>query len=127
MAWHYRSPMVFPATFLAVTRSAAADPEVPYILSSSENRKDLEKIAETYRWFKWCIKQKNAIQDIEVILETFDVRTSIKDDDAGFILYLMARRTKLSEFERLNPRLAREINNWLSNENLNEPAAHDNR
>jgi hypothetical protein len=109
MSWHYRAPAKFPALFHNVTREAALTGE-PVVFASSPSRADLEHIAEQFRWFKWCAAHDDgADKSLSNLVETYDFRSSIKEDEVGFILWLSARPTKVSEFIRLNPDLAREV------------------
>jgi hypothetical protein len=115
MSWHYRSPHRFPALFLSLLRSAAAYPETPLVFHASPSRTNLETIAEQFRWFKWCIaKDPSVASDLYRLIETYDYRTKIEEDEIGYILRLYARPTKVSEFERLNPDLAAEVSASLS-------------
>jgi hypothetical protein len=110
MSWHYRSPLAFPALFISTLREAAARPDEPIVLASSSRRGDIEALAERFRWFRWCIRQDiTIIPGLNYILDNYDVRSSIEQDAVGFILFIIAKPTKVSEFIRLNPDLAREI------------------
>lgn len=110
MAWYYKPPQSFPATFLVALRRAGDNPEVPQIVQSFENLRDAQTLAEQYRYFRWAIRQKpEAMHDLSKILSTYDVRTKIITDDFGSILYLIAKPTKLSEFITLNPDLADQV------------------
>ena len=110
MGWHYRPPANFPAVFANVLREAAATPDTPILLHSSANAKDVETIAERFRWFRWCIRQEPT-SNVEFyhILEAFDIRTSTEKDAAGIVLYVTAKPTKISEVVRLNQELASEL------------------
>jgi hypothetical protein len=110
MGWYYKPPQSFPATFVLSLRNAAAAPDTSIILASTSDIVEAKSIAEKFRYFRWCIRSEpTASSDLSEILDTFDVRTIIKHDAVGYILYLTARPTKLSEFIRLNPDLAAQI------------------
>ena len=101
--------MTFPATMLAQLREAAASPDTTIPLASSPDIIDIQILAERWRYFRWCIRAKFAIKDLTDICNTYDLRTTIRRDEVGYILYLIAKPTKVSEFVRLNPDLAGEI------------------
>ncbi len=110
MGWTYRLPSMFAASYLITLRQAAASPETPIILYSSDSRKEVNAIAEKFRYLKWCIRQDlTASKDLSAILETYDVRSKITEDEVGFILWITAKPTKLSDFFNLNPDLALEV------------------
>lgn len=110
MSWHYRSPQSFPALFTMSLQKAAQYPDNFVMISAAPTRAEIDKQAEQFRWFKWCIRQNvTASRSLANILDDHDVRARIKEDDLGFILFIIARPTKLSEFIRLNPQLAEEV------------------
>lgn len=109
MSWHYRAPNAFPAIYITTLRQAAANPSAPIVFHSSASRADVEIIAERFRWFKWCVKQDESSTELLKILNTYDIRSLIKEDEVGYILWITAKPTKLSEFVRLNPILANEM------------------
>lgn len=110
MAWKYKPPQNFPAHFLAVLREAALYPNETVALGSDSRYRPVQALAEKFRHFRWCIREKpTAMNDLSLILDTFDIRTAITNDEVGFILSVIAKPTKLSEFVRLNPELASEI------------------
>ena len=109
MSWYYRRPQMFPAVYLNTLRNAANHPTVPQVLGSGMV-KEIEVLAEKFRWFRWCIRQEPmAYRELTNILETFDIRASTEIFGAGAMLYITARPTKVSEFILLNPELSAEI------------------
>lgn len=114
MAWHYRNPLVFPTMYVNALRTAAKCPNQSVMITSAVEYNQISIYAEQFRRFKWCIKVKpEAAPDLLKILQNFDCRTKIVNDEMGYILYLTARPTKVSEFERLNPELAKSIGSML--------------
>jgi hypothetical protein len=109
MGWHYKSPLAFPALFLTSLREVSACPDEPLVIASG-SKAQVAQIAERFRWFKWCIRQeKGTTFDLSAIIDAYDIRTVIREDEVGHTLFLIAKAKKLSEFERLNPDLAGEI------------------
>lgn len=110
MSWIYRSPLGFPAVYFNSLKTAAACPENSVLVIADKSYKKVQKYAETFRHFKWCIRQRpDVVPDLWKILETYEIRSKIVSDEIGYMLYIVARSTKLSEFQRLNPTLAHEI------------------
>ncbi len=110
MGWHYRAPSKFPAIFLATLREAALRSPVPVPLGDYVTDKEAQVVAEKFRWFRWCIrKEEGADRELTNILLNFEVRTSVDEDEVGFILSVIAKPTKVSEFIRLNPSLAESV------------------
>lgn len=111
MGWHYKSPLAFPAAHIASIRSAATNLNEPFILGSFTDIKKANILQEKFRWLKWCVRQEPSITpDLASIISNFDVRTFIQEDKGfGYILYLIIRPTKVSEFISLNPELAKEV------------------
>lgn len=110
MPWHYKSPSKFPAAYLAALRKAATQLDEPIMLGGFINLEEAKALAERFRYLRWCIRQ-NPLEARELfdLLSDYDYRTYIQQDDFGILLYLVARPTKLSEFTRLNPALAKEL------------------
>lgn len=108
MPWHYKHPNTFPAYFGATLKAAHESPNEPFMLGGFSSKSEAEVIAEKIRHYKWCIRQA-PIYDLQPILEDFNVRTFIHNDGYAFILYLVVKPTKVSDFISLNPDLAREI------------------
>lgn len=108
MGWHYKPPQVFPATFLDALRQAVLQPGEKVLLASFPNRRATQAVAEHFRYFRWCIRKvPDAHHEMFTLLESHEVRTQMENDPiAGFHLWLTAKPTKLSEFERLNPELS---------------------
>ncbi len=111
MGWHYRLPSQFPATYLSGLREAKANSPDRIILGQFSRSYEAKALAEQFRWFRWCVRERpDAAKDLSTILEDYDVRTSIESSDIfGYILYVTAKPTKISEFVRLNPQLAESI------------------
>lgn len=110
MGWWYKPPSVFPATYLASLRAAASQPGEALPFYSSEAESDCRVVAERFRYFRWCIRKPPiAAQDLYLITEAYELRTKLTQDEVGWILWLTAKPTKLSEFTRLNPELAFEV------------------
>lgn len=110
MGWYYKPPSLFPASYLAAMREAAAIPDQPVIFHSAVRRAELDAISERFRWLKWCIrKEPNAVSELYQLLSTYDYRFKTVKDEVGWLLYLTAKPTKLSEFIRLNPELSAEV------------------
>ena len=95
---------------IGAIRSAADEPDVPQILGGFTQLAKAKTYAEKFRHLKWCIRQDATIKpDLNLLLHKFNFRTSIHMDTLGFILYLTARPTKLSDFVEHNPELAEEL------------------
>lgn len=110
MSWHYRSPLSFPALFTSALLKANEWPGDWVIIDARGSSKEIQKLAAEFRWFKWCIThEKTGPSELRDILEKYETRLKTREDEIGFILLVVARPTKLSEFERLNPKLASEI------------------
>ena len=110
MGWYYRPPANFPAFYPHSLREAALTPSIPTIVAATPTTKEINAIAETYRWFRWCIRSEPmANKELSSILENYEIRTSIETTNLGSILYVTAKPTKVSEFIRLNPELAGEV------------------
>lgn len=110
MSWHYKPPQAWPAIYLRAVREATLDPGSAIILWSSPARSDIDAMAEKFRHFRWCVrKEPLAMKEMTDLLEIYDIRAKIKSDELGHILYIIANPTKLSEFARLNPKLANEM------------------
>jgi hypothetical protein len=109
MGWHYKPPQSFPAQFFAAAREAIKQPGERVLLSRQQERGDVEAIADNFRYFKWCVKQRpDAQQEIYMLLEAYNLRTKI-EDELGFNLWLTATPNTIAEFTRLNPELAASI------------------
>ena len=107
MGWWYKDPAKFPALFITVLRRAVAEPGSQILIFSSSTRSDVEAIAERFRWFRWCIRKvPSAHTELTRMLDKYQIRTKLIEDEVGFILSVIAKPTKVSEFERLNPDLA---------------------
>jgi hypothetical protein len=109
MSWHYRAPTLFPAYFKQGLISATLEPGERQILAYSKSISELKAVAEQFRWFRWCIRQKAADKELFDILETFDIRSRIEHDEVSYILYIVCNPTKISELIRLNPQLALDV------------------
>lgn len=109
MGWYYRLPQAFPAMYPQIIRSAVMSLNVPQLLTYG-TPKEVAAIAETLRWFRWCVKQDpGASIEFANIFEIFDIRASTSWDEASVLLYITAKPTKVSEFIRLNPELAGDV------------------
>lgn len=110
MSWHYRSPLSFPALYTSALIKAGEWINDYVIVDARATLREAQRLAADFRWFKWCIRQNAGVRsDLFSILDTYDVRTQVREDEIGFILLVVARPTKLSEFMRLNPELAEEV------------------
>ena len=111
MAWHYKSPLAFPASYLAAIRRAANQLNEPVMLGGFTDIKKANALQEKFRWLKWCIRQEpSTVHDLSTIILNYDLRTYIQDDGVlGMILWLVVKPTKISEFALLNPELAKEV------------------
>lgn len=110
MSWRWKDPRTFPAYYADVLRSAAAAPETPVLLSSTTTRSDLDDIAEHFRWFRWCIRQKPDFdRALSTLEDSFDFRLSKSHTPEGVILYIRARKTKLSDLLTLNQSLIQSL------------------
>lgn len=108
MPWHYKHPDTFPAAYGAAINSAASDLNEPYMLGGFNTKSEAEGLAERIRHFKFCIRN-TPIHELQPILDNYDIRTFIHNDGFSFILWLVARPTKISDFVENNPDLAKEI------------------
>lgn len=110
MSWHWKSPSTFPALFSNTIAQAIAQPEEQVILDSYQTKSSAKAHAEKFRWYLWCIRSRpDHSGGMAKQINGYDLRTQIKTDEVGFVLWLRARADKLSEFERLNPDLAAEL------------------
>ena len=110
MSWHYRSPSAFPALFETTLMNAIARPDEQVVFMSYHDKKNAEAAAEKFRWFLWCIRSQPVKSGgLFELQKNFELRSQIKEDEVGFVLWIRARVDKMSEFERLNPELAQEL------------------
>jgi hypothetical protein len=112
MGWSWKSPTRFKVSFTATLRRASAEAPNPILLEACGfSRSHKDNVLEAFRHFKWCIKQDSReTPDLFHIVTSFDIRATVeKDDLAGYLIFIKAVPTKISEFERLNPELAQEI------------------
>lgn len=110
MGWYYRIPTHFPATFLQTIHEASArSPERVYF-GAFETKKKALVLAEQFRWFRWCIREKpEARRDLFLIVCSYDFRTYVEMAGNHYTLWAAANENKVSEFIRLNPDLADEV------------------
>jgi len=102
--------MTFPASVLVAIRQASVFPNEPYMLGGFTQIEKAKRLAEKIRHLRWCVKQDATVTpDLNLIFNKFDLRTSITEDHLGFILWITARPTKVSDFIELNPELADEV------------------
>jgi hypothetical protein len=107
MSWHYRDIQTFPARYSTAMIEAVAKLGTPILFNAYSSPHEANSVAETIRWFRWCIRQKpdvnsklgnfEALYQFRITSETMQGRTW---------LYLTAKPTKLSELSALNPHLA---------------------
>lgn len=113
MGWYYRLPQKFPAMYPQIIRAAVSSLNVPQLLSYG-SPEEVSSIAETLRWFRWCIRYDPAAdKEFSTIFENYDIRastqTEIWNGKWQTLLYITAKPTKVSEFIRLNPELAGDV------------------
>lgn len=97
----------FPAKFPALMREAAASLHSNLLLGAFSTRLEAERLAEQFRWFRWNIRREPfADRNLTRIEESLNLKLSITDSPAGFLVYLKARPTALSEILTLNPHVA---------------------
>lgn len=113
MGWYYRLPQAFPAMYPQIIRLAVSLLNVPQLLTYG-TPKEVASIAETLRWFRWCVKQDpTAFKEFYNIFESYDIRASTQTEiwhgEFQTLLYITAKPTKVSEFIRLNPEIAGDV------------------
>jgi hypothetical protein len=109
MGWHYKPPQVFPAQFFVAIREAVKQPGERVLLARMPDLSDIEAIAENFRYFKWCVKQRpDAHVEMFTALSTYNFRTRT-EDELCYNLWLTATPNTIAEFSRLNPELAASI------------------
>lgn len=110
MGWHYKSPLNFPAAYLAAIRQVASHSDEEYMLGGFTQIEKAKQLAERIRHLKWCVRQEPAIcPDLFQIFNNYDIRTKIVSDNLGHILWLYATPNKVGDFIEHNPELAKEI------------------
>ena len=112
MTWVYKSSKNFPAMYVNALRAAARTPNEKLCIGLYKKASEARSVAEKFRHFRWCIRQEPQ-SELERILEAYEIRTQITNEVWNTGLYLTAKPKKLSEFERLNPDLARELGNEI--------------
>lgn len=114
MSWHWKSPTTFPAKFTRSLENAIADPDTPIPFESFGDQANARAAAERYRYFLWCIRSRPDFSGgLSLLVSGYDIRSQIKEDEVGWVLFIRARRTKLGEIERLNPGLLQSLQGYL--------------
>ena len=109
MPWTYKPPMNFPAVYGQTIREAVLT-EQPAYLGGFESLGEFKKLAENFRYYRWCVRERpDATREMFLIESSYDIRLSFKKTEAHILGFVTARRTKLADFTALNPELALEL------------------
>ena len=101
--------MNFPAVYGQTIREAVLA-EQPVYLGSFNTLQEFHKLAENFRYYRWCIRARpEAMKEMFLIEAGNDIRLSYTKEWDCFVGWVTARRTKLADFTALNPELALEL------------------
>ena len=107
MPWHYRDIQTFSARFQTSMSEAVASLGEPILFNHYGSLAAAETVAETFRYFRWCIRTKPGInRTLDQFEALYQFRLSSETNAGRTFLFVTAKPTKLSELHSLNPHLA---------------------
>ena len=106
MGWYYKSPESFPDVFFEGLLGAFISYPNSYNLGTSWSIHGAKRIAEEFRWFRWCLRHEKTIKtklsEVELNNHT---RCSISSCYEGYSLDLVVAPKRLTSLFELNPGL----------------------
>jgi hypothetical protein len=105
MGWYYKTPETFPI-FYKEAYVRAVEVQEPSIVKVCKDFAEADVIAQTFRYYRWCIrKDKSETSRLYLIETTWDFRLKAKVYLGKVCLFVTAKPARLKSLIDLNPEL----------------------